>query len=135
VTFKQTIRWIAVLPAAFLAANLGYVAVKFVFWLIYNNTGDWLSLALAKKLDVHVNAFVIPFVFILIGALVAPSRKFATGIILAVLCWTVIIVLVTLVISEGIIPLSILPLIWTAGTLCGLFLARKADEDAFINAI
>jgi hypothetical protein len=62
VTFKQTIRWIAVLPAAFLAANLGYVAVKFVFWLIYNNTGDWLSLALAKKLDVHVNAFVIPFV-------------------------------------------------------------------------
>jgi hypothetical protein len=22
-----------------------------------------------------------------------------------------------------------IPLLWTAGTLCGLFLARKADED------
>jgi hypothetical protein len=58
-TFKKTIRWIAVLPAAFVAANLGYVAVKLVFWLIYNNTGDWLSLASAKTLDVHVNAFVV----------------------------------------------------------------------------
>ena len=130
-TFKQTIRWIAVLPAAFVAANLGYIAVKLVFWLIYNNTGDWLSLASAKTLDVHINAFVVPFVLILIGALVAPSHKLATGIILAIVCWTFIVVVVTLVISEGIIPLPFLPLIAIAGTLCGLFQAHKADKNAF----
>jgi hypothetical protein len=129
-TFKKTIRWVAVLPGAFLAANLGYLTVKLGVWLIYNNTGDWLSLASVKTLDLHVNAFVIPFVFILVGAHVAPSRRFATGMILAVLCWTTIIVLVTLVISGGIIPLSIIPLLWIVGTLCGLFLAHRATKDA-----
>ena len=37
---KKTIRWIAVLPAAFVAANLVVLADTFVFFLIYNNTGD-----------------------------------------------------------------------------------------------
>src|SRR5438094_3594294 len=84
-TFKK-IRWIAVLPAAFVAANLVVLADTLVFFLMYNNTGDWLSLKANKHLRMMANAFLIPFAFVYVRGYCAPSRKFATGVVLSVVC-------------------------------------------------
>ena len=85
------------------------------------------------------NVFFVPFAFVCIGAYVAPSRKFATGIILSVVCVIAITVLLTVAATDPSIHMSFFaiytPLIYIAGTVCGLFLARKADDDAFIKAI
>jgi hypothetical protein len=133
-TFKKTIRWIAVLPAAFVAANLVVLVVKFVFWLIYNNTGDWLSLASAKRLDLLANTFFVPFTFVYVGVYVAPSRKFATGIILSILCLIAITVLLAVAAIDPSIHISFFaiyaPLIYIAGISCGLFLAPIPSRDA-----
>ena len=127
------------MPAAFVAANLVVLAVKFVFFLIYNSTGDWLSLASTKHLELLATLFFVPFTFVYVGAYVAPSRKFATGITLSILCLIAIAVLLTVAATDPSIHMSFFaiyaPLIYIAGTLCGLFLAHKADKDAFINAI
>ncbi len=137
--FKRKIRWIGVLPVAFLAANLVVIAVKSVFFLIYNNTGDWLSLASTKHFEILTNLFFVPFIFVWVGAYVAPSRKFATGVVLSVLCLVAIIVFLTVAAIDPSVHMSSFaiyaPLIYIAGTLFGLFQARRAAEKQFINAL
>jgi hypothetical protein len=119
VKFKKTVRWIAVLPAAFVAANLVVLAVKFIFFLIYNNTGDWLSLASTKRFELLTNLFLVPFAFVCVGAYVAPSRKFATGIVLCVLCLIAITVFLTVAAVDPSMHMSFFavyaPLIYCVG--------------------
>jgi hypothetical protein len=138
-TFKKTIRWIAVLPAAFVAVNLAVLADAFVFFLIYNNTGDWLSLKSTKHFKMMTNAFLIPFTFVYVGAYVAPSYKLATGIVLSVVCLIGLTVFLTVAATDPSIHMSFfavyMPLIYIAGILCDLFLAHKADKDALIKAL
>jgi hypothetical protein len=131
-TFKKIVRWIAVLPAAFVAANLVVLADTLVFFLIYNNTGDWLSLKSSKHFEMMANAFFMPFSFVYVGAYVAPSRKFATGVVLSVVCLIGLTVFLTVAATDPTIHISFfavyMPLIYLAGTLCGLFLAIPARD-------
>jgi hypothetical protein len=132
-TFKK-IRWIAVLPAAFVAANLVVLADTLVFFLIYNNTGDWLSLKANKHLRMMANAFLIPFAFVYVGAYVAPSRKFATGVVLSVVCLIGLTVFLTVAATDPTVHMSFfavyMPLIYIAGISCGFYQAYKADKTA-----
>jgi tetratricopeptide (TPR) repeat protein len=133
-TFKNTMRWIAVLPAAFVAVNLVVLADAFVLIVIYNHTGDWLSLKSTKHLEMMANAFLMPFSFLYVGAYVAPSRKFATGVVLSVVCLIGLTVFLTVAATDPTIHISFfavyMPLIYIAGISCGLYQAYKADKNA-----
>lgn len=130
-TFKK-IRWIAVLPAAFVAANVVVLADTLVFFLVYNNTSDWLSLKANKHLRMMANAFLIPFAFVYVGAYVAPSRKFATGVVLSIVCLIGLTVFLTVAATDPAIHMSFfavyMPLIYIAGISCGFYQAYKADK-------
>ena len=111
-------------------------------WGITVNDKSPLALISADTLERFGDAFFSPFTFVFVGAHVAPAHKFATGIFLAILYLTGIIVLLTVVgpqhgvrISDGPVRLVALAVTGIAGMLCGLFQARKADENAFINAL
>ncbi len=148
-TFKKTIRWIAVLPAAFLAVVAVWFPVHWVVMLIhhYNNADLWgitvndkspLALISADTLERFGDAFFSPFAFVFVGARVAPSYKFATAIFLAILYLTGVIALATVVaphygihISDGPLRIVALALTGIAGISCGLFQTHKADKDAF----
>jgi hypothetical protein len=124
-------RWIAVLPAAFVAVNLVVLAVEFVFSLIYNNTDK-------TDFEMMAHAFFMPFTIVYVGAYVAPSYKLVTGIVLSVVCLIGLTVFYVATIDPRIdrsFFAIYMPLIYIAGTLCGLFLAYKADKNAFINAL
>ena len=97
-----------------------------------------LALISADTLECFGDAFFSPFAFIFVGGRVAPSYKVATGIFLAILYLTGVILLATVVapqygihISDG--PLRIVALAVTgiAGISCGLFQAHRADKDGF----
>jgi len=117
----------------------------------YNNADLWgitvndkspLALISADTLERFGDAFFSPFAFVFVGARVAPSHKFTTGIFLAILYLTGAIALVTVVaqqydihISDGPLRIVALALTGIAGVSCGLFQAHKADQNAFINAL
>ena len=146
-TFKKTLRWIAVLPAAFLAVVVVMFPVHWAVMLIhfFGNSGittedgkDVVATIPIESLERFGDAFFVPFAFVFAGAYVAPSYKFATGIFLTILYITGVIFLLTVVapqsgihISETPFKIAILSLVWIAGISCGLFQARKADKDAF----
>jgi hypothetical protein len=148
---KKTMRWIAVLPAAFLAVVVVWFPVHWavMFLHYFGSTGitkedgtDLLAAIPPDTLERFGDAFFSPFAFVFVGARIAPSSKFATGIFLAPLYLTGTIALVTVVapqfdihISEGPLRIVLLALTGIAGISCGLFLARKADDDAFIKAL
>jgi hypothetical protein len=73
---------------------------------------------------------------VFVGARVAPSLKFATGIFLAILYLTVIVLLIVLApkygihISDGPLRIVALALTGIAGMSCGLFQAHKTNKDA-----
>jgi hypothetical protein len=152
-TFKKTMRWIAVLPAAFLAVVVVWFPVHWavMFFQHYNNPDYWpftvddkspLALISADTLERFGDAFFPPFAFVFVGAHVAPLHKFMTGIFLAILYLTGTIVLSTVVaphygihITDGPLRIVALALTGIAGISCGLFQARKADQNAFINAL
>jgi hypothetical protein len=148
-------RWIAVLPAAFLSVVVVWFPVHWAVMLIHDfgnyfeftgitteNGKDLLAAISADTLEHFGDAFFSPFTFVFVGAYVAPSRKFATGIFLAILYLTGTIALVTVVapqygihFSDGPLRSVALALTGIAGISCGLFQAHEADKNAFINAI
>ena len=155
-TFKKTMRWIAILPAAFLAVPLVWFPVHWAVMLIHffgnyfditgitsEETGkDVLAAISVDTLERFGDAFFSPFTFVFVGAYVAPSHKFASGIFLATLYSTGVIALMTVVapqygihISDGPLRIVALALTGIAGISCGLFQAHKAAQDAFINAL
>jgi hypothetical protein len=149
-TFKNTMRWIAVLPAAILSVPLVWFPVHWAVMLIhffgnyFELTGisteegkDILAAISVDTLERFGDAFFFPFTFVFVGAYVAPSHKFASGIFLATLYSTGVIALMTVVapqygihISDGPLRIAALALTGIAGISCGLFQARKADQDA-----
>ena len=148
--FKKTIRWIAVLPAAILSVPLVWFPVHWAVMLIhffgnyFELTGisteegkDILAAISVDTLERFGDAFFSPFTFVFVGAYVAPSHKVASGIFLATLYSTGAIALMTVVapqygihISDGPLRIAALALTGIAGISCGLFQARKADQDA-----
>jgi tetratricopeptide (TPR) repeat protein len=150
-TFKNTMRWIAVLPAAILFVPLVWFPVHWAVMLIhflgnyFGLTGisteegkDILAAISVDTLERFGDAFFSPFTFVFVGAYVAPSHKFPSGIFLATLYSTGVIALMTVVaphygihITDGPLRIGALALTGIAGISCGLFQARKADQDAY----
>ena len=146
-------RWVVVLPVAFLSVVIVWFPVHWAVTFLqhYNNPDYWpftvddkspLALISADTLERFGDAFFSPLAFVFVGARVAPSHKFATGMFLATLYLTGVIALLIVVgsqygihISDGPLRIVALALSGIAGISCGLFQARKADQNAFINAL
>src|SRR5260370_41527706 len=90
-TFKNKMRWIAVLPAAFLAVVIVMFPVHWAVMLVHffgisGSSGittedgkDLLATIPVETLELFLNAFFVPFAFFLPATYLAVSHKFVTA--------------------------------------------------------
>ena len=144
----QVLRWLAVLPGAFLCALLVTFPIHWVVMLIqlFGDSGDDAVVSIGGKnplaaippemLERFGYALFTPLVMIMVGAKIAPKFKFPTGIALAVLWGIVFGAGMALAISQGqysgggwlrFIVTCVLDI---AGVSFGLFKVHKAQREA-----
>lgn len=80
----KIIRWIAVVPAGIIAAAIVTFPLHLLIILMFSGEKPYWGLLTAETLERLAMAFTTPFVIIYVGAWTAPTRRFETGIALAV---------------------------------------------------
>jgi hypothetical protein len=107
---KEILRWLAVLPGAFICA---FLAQLLIHWIVFasqhdlterDNHGNFvigpLGLIDANVLEQLATAFSTPLLVIWAGAQIAPRWRFQTGIALAVILGIVYGIISTIVARE-----------------------------------
>lgn len=142
-TLVEKLRWVAILPGATLAAFIAQFPIHWMVLLVTSGVErdsdgkpvlDFSFAALpVDVLEYFTNALVIPFLFIAIGARIAPRYKLQTGIVLAVLVGIIIGSFVPRIIedvTEGVytfwrwVRLAITIALWVTSIVWGLYSAR-----------
>lgn len=80
----KIVRWIAVLPAGIIAAAIVTFPLHWLITLMYYGEKPYWGLLTAETLERLAMAFTTPFIIIYVGAWTAPTRRFETGIALAI---------------------------------------------------
>jgi len=142
----QVLRWLGIIPGAFLCTLLVMFPIHWVVMLIQlfgrSREGDFISIdgknPLAaippEMLERFGYALFTPFVIIIVGAKIAPKFKFPTGIALAVLWGVLFGAAISLAISKGQyegwgwLRFAITCVLGIAGVGLGLFNVHKAGE-------
>lgn len=137
----ETLRWIAVLPAALLSGLLVTFPIHWIVLLIglVDNPNESVITVNGKGLLASINpatlerfgyALFVPIAALTAGAMVAPRFKFQTGIVLAVLWGMLLGAAITLALSRGPFEWKMLLAlcVGAAGLFCGLKMAHAAAE-------
>ncbi|MBP60397.1 MAG: hypothetical protein CMJ62_02620 [Planctomycetaceae bacterium] len=121
------LRWLAVLPAAILAAGLSQFPLHII--LYQTLTGSGLIEPYPELPERLLTLLVAPAAFVWAGAAVAPRHRAGAAAVLMVLCCLLAGIAIALVLSgsfEFSTPVGVLaPIITFVGAFCGLLIVRK----------
>jgi hypothetical protein len=142
----QALRWLCVLPGAFVAAVLAMFPIHWVVMLIhyFGGSGDSFITIDGKNLFASIPpetiehfgyALFVPFTLIVAGARLAPRFKFVTGITLAVLLALALAIAFAAMnaqgsqVADGQLRLAVTCILWIIGVGCALFQAYQFDRN------
>jgi len=140
---KYWLRWIAVLPGAFIGGLLATFPFHLLlYWITYSASANHETffglIEVTPELGEYIEYIFYPSVmtitFVYVGYKIAPKYKFKTAIVLFSLyffIWTTIgiISLTKGVILGGGIQFSVRTILALVGAIIGLYLAKKDNDE------